>query len=192
MDAVKTEIAAVAARLVVEGGLEYEVAKRRAVKQLGLPVRTALPGDDLVEDAVVVHLALFCAETQPGELLALRRLALLWMVRMVEFQPHLGGSVWRGTATRLSDVYLQLFCDDSKAAEISLIDQRVSYVPRPVTGFDGEPVEALSLHANCPYLGEEVGVHLLVYDRRDLHRVVRRDGRRGAGDLVALRRMLPD
>ena len=40
---VKVEIAATAARLVVEEGLEYGPAKRRAVKQLGLPGRSALP-----------------------------------------------------------------------------------------------------------------------------------------------------
>ena len=43
MDALKLEIAAVAARMVVEEGLEYGAAKHRAVKQLGLPSRTALP-----------------------------------------------------------------------------------------------------------------------------------------------------
>ena len=43
MDALKEELAAVAARLVVEEGLEYGAAKRRAIKQMGLPARTALP-----------------------------------------------------------------------------------------------------------------------------------------------------
>ena len=37
------EIANAAARLVVEEGLEWGPAKRRAVKQLGLPARTPLP-----------------------------------------------------------------------------------------------------------------------------------------------------
>ena len=46
MDTAKAEIAATAARLVVEEGLEYAQAKRRAVKQLGLPTRTALPDND--------------------------------------------------------------------------------------------------------------------------------------------------
>ena len=42
-DNMSSELAAVAARLVVEDGLEYAAAKRRAVKQLGLHARTALP-----------------------------------------------------------------------------------------------------------------------------------------------------
>ena len=71
MDAVKSEIAAVAARMVVEEGLEYGPAKRRAVKQLGLPARTALPGNEALEDAVREYISVFCAETQPHELMAL-------------------------------------------------------------------------------------------------------------------------
>lgn len=194
MDTLKSEIAAVAARMVVEEGLEYGPAKRRAVKQLGLPGRTALPGNDEVEDAVVDYIALFCADTQPAELLALRRLALVWMERMAAFRPHLGGAVWHGTATRLSDIYIQLFCDDSKSAEISLIDHQVDYEPRTVTGFHGESVEALSVHAFCPELKEEVGVHLLVYDRDDVRGALRPDakGRTPRGDMVAVRRLLHD
>lgn len=194
MDTLKSEISAVAARLVVEEGLEYGPAKRRALKQLGLPGRTALPGNDEIEEAVTEYIALFCADTQPGELLALRRLALVWMERMAAFRPHLGGAVWRGTATRMSDIYIQLFCDDSKSAEIALIDHRVNYVPRAVTGFHGASVEALSVHGYCPELKEEVGVHLLVYDRDDMRGALRPDakGRTPRGDLVALRRLLHD
>ena len=183
-----------AASLVVEEGLEYGPAKRRAVKQMGLPVRTALPGNDEVEDAVVEHIAIFCADTQPAELLALRRLAWVWMARMAVFRPYLGGSVWHGTATRMSDIYLQLFCDDSKSAEIALIDHKVDYVPRTVTGFNGESVEALSVHAFCDGLNEEVGVHLLIYDKDDVRGALRRDvkGRTPRGDMAAVQRLLHD
>jgi hypothetical protein len=50
------------------------------------------------------------------------------MDRLAEFRPHLTGAVWRGTATRLNSVHLQLFCDDSKAAEIELLNQKISSV----------------------------------------------------------------
>ena len=59
MDTLASEISAAAARMVVEEGLEYGPAKRRAVKQLGLPGRTALPGNDDVEDAVLEYLSVF-------------------------------------------------------------------------------------------------------------------------------------
>src|SRR3954471_20291514 len=143
MDSMREEIAATAARLVVEEGLEYGPAKRRAVKQMGLPTRAALPDNDTLEDAVREYIDVFCADTQPAELAALRRLALTWMERFAEFRPYLGGAVWHGTATRLSDIYIQLFCDDPKSAEIALIDHGVNYSPRTVSGLHGGDVEAL-------------------------------------------------
>ncbi|MBE2262950.1 MAG: hypothetical protein IAE92_09425 [Burkholderiaceae bacterium] len=192
MDHLKEKIAAAAARLVVEEGLEYGPAKHRAVKLLGLPARTALPDNGLVEDAVIDHIALFCADTQPAELAALRRLALVWMERLQAFRPHLGGAVWHGTATRLSDIYIQLFCDDSKSAEIALIDHGVRYVPRSVSGFHGETVDALSVHATCAEIGEAVGVHLLVYDHDDLRGALMPDakGRAPRGALPAVRALV--
>jgi len=189
---VKHEIAIAAARLVVDEGLEYGPAKKRALKQLGLPARTELPDNRLLEQAVREHIELFCADTQPGELRALRELALVWMERLAEFRPHIGGAVWHGTATRLSDIYLQLFCDDPKSAEIRLIDQGVDYQPSTVTGFNGKPVEALSLSSRCEALGEHVGVHLMVHDLDDQRGALRLDeqGRRPRGDEVALRELL--
>lgn len=193
-NATTAEIANAAARLVVEEGLDWGSAKRRAVRDLGLPARTALPDNDQVEDAVREYIALFCADTQPGELLALRRLALVWMERMAAFRPHLTGAVWHGTATRLSDIYLQLFCDDCKSAEIALIDHHVDYEPRTVTGFHGESVEALTLGAMCPELQTMVGVHLLVYDLDDLRGALRPDsrGRLPRGDIAAVRRLVQE
>ncbi|NTV86087.1 MAG: hypothetical protein HGA21_05020, partial [Burkholderiaceae bacterium] len=90
---------------------------------------------------------------------------------------------------RLSDIYIQLFCDDPKSAEIALIDHNVDYEPRTVAGFHGAPVEALSLHSPCAELGEIVGVHLMVYDHDDLRGALRLDakGRRPRGDLAAVR-----
>jgi hypothetical protein len=194
MDTLQAEIAATAARLVVEEGLEFGPAKRRAVKQLGLPARAALPDNDAVEDAVREYIALFCADTQPAELAALRRLALTWMERLAEFRPHLGGAVWHGTATRLSDIWLQLFCDDPKSAEIALIENRVDYTPRTVTGFNGEAVEALSLSSMSRELGEPIGVHLLVYDHDDLRGALKPDGkgRTPRGDIAAVRALVEE
>lgn len=178
--------------MVVEEGLEYGPAKRRALKALGLPARTELPDNDRVEDAVREHIALYCADTQPLELQALRELALVWMQRLAPFRPHLAGAVWRGTATRLSDIHLQLFCDDPKSAEIALIEHQVDYEVRSVTGLHGETVDALSLRSLCRPLNETVGVHLMIHDLDDLRGALRPDsrGRSPRGDAAALARLL--
>lgn len=191
-DDITAEIAAVAARLVVEEGLEYAAAKRRAVKQLGLPARTPLPDNATLDAAVREDIAVFCPDTQATELLALRELALLWMERLQAFRPYLGGSVWHGTATRHSDIYLQLFCDDPKAPEWTLLDHRVEYHPGTVNGWRGEPVEALTLRTRCEALGQWVLVHLMVHEHDDLRGALKPDaqGRKPRGDAAALRRLM--
>jgi len=192
MNTSKREIAVAAARFVVEDGLEYGPAKRRALRDLGLPARTPMPGNDEVEAEVRNYIALYRADTQPGELRALRWLALEWMQRMAPFRPHLTGAVWHGTATRLSEIWIQLFCDDPKSAEIALINDHVSYEPRRVSGFHGRPVEALCVRVPSRVLGQEVGVRLLVYDLDDLRGALKPDaqGRAPRGHLTALRQLL--
>ena len=192
MDSATLTIAATAARLIAEDGLEYGAAKHQALKVLGLPSRTPLPDNLVLEAALREHLDLFCAQTQPAELRALRELARTWMERLAEFRPHLGGAVWRGTATRHSDIYLQLFCDDSKSTEIALINQGIDYQVQQVRGFQGGMVDALSLHSWCAALNEHVGVHLMIYDHDDLRGALRPDsqGLSQRGDLPALNRLL--
>lgn len=186
------DIASVAARMVVEDGLEYAAAKRRAVKQLGLHARTPLPDNAEMDAAVREYIAVFCPESQAQELQALRELALVWMQRLADFRPHLGGSVWHGTATRHSDIYLQLFCDDPKMAEFALLDHRVEYHPGTVNGWRGEPVQALTLRTRCEALGQWVLVHLMVHDLDDLRGALKPDpqGRKPRGDAAALRQLL--
>ena len=190
------EIAATAARLVVEEGMEYGPAKRRAARVLGRhgARSSELPGNDRVEDEVRDYLAIFCADTQPGELAALRAVAAIWMERLAVFRPHLIGAVWRGTATRLNDVHLELYCDDSKAAELALIDRRVDYDVGSRPGPRGEPVDVLSLAHTSAELGERVTVHLTVLDFDDLRGGLKPDagGRSQRGDLAGLRKLMSE
>lgn len=192
MNQASAEIAATAARIIVEEGLEYGPAKRRAAKQLGLTGRGDLPDNDEVEEAVFEYLALFCADTQPAELRALRELAATWMARLAEFRPHLTGAVWRGTATRLNDIHLQLYCDDSKSAEIGLLNQGLDYEVGSVPGPRGDSVDRLSLTIPCRALNEPIGLHLTILDADDLRGALKPDarGRTDRGDLVSLNKLL--
>lgn len=188
------EIAAAAARLVVEDGLDYAAAKTRAARALGArSTRQAeLPSNEQVEDEVRAHLALFHAETQPAELQALREVALRWMQRLAEFRPHLAGAVWRGTATRLSAVHLDLYCDDPKAAEISLVNAGVDYDVGSLERAGAEPVNVLTVGSRCAALGELVSVHLFLRDLDELRGALKPDarGRSWRGDEAALRRLM--
>jgi len=198
VNAVTAELAAAAARFVVEEGLEYAAAKRKAARALP-PARgggrAELPSNEAVEDEVRAHIALFHADTQPQELAALRRVALRWMQRLEEFRPHLSGAVWRGTATRLSAVHLDLFADDPKSPEIALINLGVDYdVADGGSGRRGEPLSVLSVGERNAELGEWVTVHLTLRDHDDLRGALVRDaaGRSWRGDARALELLLAD
>jgi hypothetical protein len=191
------ELASAAARLVVEEGMEYGPAKRKAARVLGRhSVRPAeLPTNDAVEDEVRSYLDLFCADTQPAELAALRRLALDWMERLAEFRPHLAGAAWRGTATRLSALHIDLYCDDSKAAEIGLLNRGIEYdVESQSRSGGGEPVEVLVVAAPSRELGETVTLFLHVRDHDELRGALKPDagGRTLRGDAMALRKLLQE
>jgi len=183
------EIAAAAARLIVEEGLEYGPAKRRAARDIGSRNGVDLPGNDEVEDEVRDYLALFEAETQPAELAELRRIAAAWMERLPAFRPHLAGAVWRGTATRLSSIHLELYCDDSKAAELALIDQRIEYDVSSTDAPRGRTLDVLNVFTPSVALGGTAHVAMTVLDYDDLRGALRRDarGRTERGDLAALR-----
>jgi len=192
--AMAADIAAAAAQLVVEQGLEYGAAKRKAARDLGRRTarRGELPDNEAVEDEVRAYLELFCADTQPLELAALREVALSWMDRMAGFRPHLSGAVWRGTATRRSAVHLHLYSDDANAADIALVNQRIDHssgaLERPLS----EPLNVLTVDSSSAALGERVTVHLLVRDFDELRGALKPDarGRSWRGDAAALRRLL--
>jgi hypothetical protein len=127
MSSIRSELAATAARWVVEEGLSYAAAKHKAAAALGVTNRQALPDNDRLEMAVFDYIDTFCAEEQAADLAVLRRLALRWMDRLDQWHPYVLGAVWRGSATRHSDVTLHLFSVDTKALEIELINQGVDF-----------------------------------------------------------------
>lgn len=196
MNALTLELAQAAARLVVEEGLEYAAAKRKAARALGAAARRPeLPSNEAVEDAVREELALFHAEAQPGELRALRALALRWMERLDAFRPHLCGAVWRGTATRRSAIHIDLYADDAKSPEIALLNLRVAYEARGSgQGGPGEPQATLVLAERHPEGGPPVTLVLAVHDHDDLRGALKPDsrGRSWRGDARALRRLLDE
>jgi hypothetical protein len=187
------ELAANAARLVVEEGLEYGPAKRRALRELGARANrsTELPSNELVEDEVRQYLQIFRAGSQAHELRSLRLLALEWMTRLGEFRPHLAGAVWRGTATRLSAIHIELYADDPKSPEIALLNLGIAYDTGGVQR-NGAADTVLTLAARCAALNDMVTVHLTVLDWSALRGALKPDsrGRTWRGDTAALKRLL--
>lgn len=188
------QIAVAAAQLVVEDGLEYAAARHRAARQLGGRNLRAgdMPRNEQVEDEVRAYLAIFHADTQPGELRALREVAARWMDRLAEHRPHLAGAVWRGTATRRSAILLDLYCDDPKSAEIDLINRGIEYDVGGGNDGEGAGLSVLTIGDRSAELGEVVTLHLLLHDLDDLRGALKPDaqGRSWRGDRAALQRCM--
>lgn len=124
----RAQIAQVAARLIAEHGItDWSLAKRKAVRQLMLGDRVALPGDDEIEAALAEYHAIYGGDAHARQLREQRAVALRWMTRLAAFSPYLVGGVAAGWATEHSDVHLELAAEDPKAVEIVLLNAQVAY-----------------------------------------------------------------
>ena len=122
------------ARLIAEHGLtDWNAAKRKACRQLGLPDREALPGNEEVEQALRDYNTLFRSDEQPAHLHRQRVDALRWMERLSQWNPVLTGAVAAGWATAHSEIRLELEAEDAKTVELALINAGVSYGLAPVS-----------------------------------------------------------
>ena len=124
----RSRIAHLAARLMAEDGIEdYALAKRKAARQAGAPESRDLPGNDEIEAALKLYRDIHQPDTHREQLRELRLAALRAMREMIQFNPHLTGTVLSGNAGKYADVNLQLFTDNDKAVELFLIDRGISY-----------------------------------------------------------------
>jgi predicted nucleotidyltransferase len=125
--ALRSELAQTAARLIAEDGMEYGAAKKKAVRQLGLPENFPLPGNDEIQDAVRDYHAIYQEEEQAERLAWLRSVAVDLLRLLDHFSPYLTGSVLDGTATRHSRIDLLLFPDSAKEVEIFLLNAGIRF-----------------------------------------------------------------
>ncbi len=187
---ISLDIAAAAARLVVDEGLDYANAKRKAARSLGERMRN-LPSDEDAEDQVREHIAIFCADTHARELALLRQLALAWMTRLEAWNPYLAGAAWRGTATAQTVLRIELYADDAKLAQFALLDHGIDeHAPERPGRERNEAV--LSKQLRVPGLDEVVTLDFVVYDADALRGALKPDGRGRTwrGDVRALRELV--
>jgi hypothetical protein len=191
--AIAHAIAQEAARWVAEHGLDYASAKHKAARALDIR-RPTMPSDEALEDALREHIELFCAETQPAELLRLRELALHWMQRLQTHRPHLAGAVWRGTATRHSAVWIDLYAEDPKMLPIELLNMGLQ-ADVDETEQRGHSATVLTVYSPWPASAgfeQPTPVHLRVQDIDALRGALKPDsqGRAWRGSFSALQNLL--
>jgi hypothetical protein len=124
----RRRIAHAAARILAEdGSLDYGSAKRKAARQLGAPDSGNLPDNQQIEEALRSYQALYQADETREQLALLRQVAIEYMERLADFDPHLTGPVLKGTAGRHAGITLQLFTDQQKDVEFLLMGLGTPY-----------------------------------------------------------------
>lgn len=124
----RAELAHAAARVMVElGTTDLHLAKRKALRQLGLPESQPLPSNEEVESALREYQAIFLGDEQVLHLKFLREVALDLMHLLEHFRPYLTGSVLDGTAGEHSSIDLFLFADSAKEVEIFLLNEELAF-----------------------------------------------------------------
>lgn len=136
---VRAEIAALAARLIADDGLDFGAAKHKAARLLAGDrrlARNALPDNEQIERALREHLTLFDPE-HPARLRRMRETALRLMAWLSRFDPHATGAIWKGLATEHAPIHLQLFCDNPKEAQYQLLNAGIDFEVLAVPHFRG-------------------------------------------------------
>ncbi|HEV7802697.1 MAG TPA: hypothetical protein VGP15_16600 [Burkholderiales bacterium] len=124
----RSRIAHLAARLMVEDGIEdYAAAKRKAARQAGVPDTRQLPTNEEIDEALRVYQTLYVGDAHHEQLRELREHAVEVMRDLERFNPYLTGSVLSGNAGKYADINLHLYTDSAKAIEVYLLDNDVAY-----------------------------------------------------------------
>ncbi len=165
----RREIAAMAARLIADGGLDYGNAKARAAHATcgGRAPRAVIPNNDEIDAALREHLELF-DEGHDRRVSALRQAALALMEQLAEFRPMATGAVWKGLAAEHAPIHLQLFADNAKEVEYWLLNRQIDFDVATIDHFRGRgEVPALALY------WQDQPVLLSLYDADDLRGALR-------------------
>jgi len=161
----RTRIAAAAARLMAEDGIDnFALAKRKAARQLGAADTESLPTNDEVESALRDYRALYQAEEHPERIAELRRVALDAMRALERFSPYLTGPVLKGIAGPYAEIDLQLYPDSTKDVELFLLERNIAFDTAESRRFSGHRAHAVSVF-KLDWLGAPL--RLSVFDPRD-------------------------
>jgi hypothetical protein len=163
MTTLSDEIAAEAARLVADHGLDYGSAKKKAAETIAgvnkLP-RDAMPDNHQIDDALLEHLNLF-DDAHPARVLRMREVAFAMMQHLSAFEPMLTGSVWKGIVAEHVPIHIQVFSDNSKEVQFALLNLHIEYDSIETKHFrTGSVVDALTFH----WRNEPIMISLYAFD----------------------------
>jgi hypothetical protein len=156
----RAEIAAAAARLMAEDGIDdFALAKRKAARQLGAPDTESLPANDEIEAALREYRALSQAEEHPERILELRRVALDAMRALDLPPPHRARAEDRGPY----EIDLQL-TQTAPGRRAVPAERNIAFGTAETRRFSGDRAHAVSVF-KLDWLGAPL--RLSVFDPRD-------------------------
>lgn len=142
----RAEIAAVAARIMAEDGVDdFALAKRKAARRLGVQESEALPSNPEIEAELRAYRALYQAAEHSERIDGLRRIALDAMQALERFNPYLTGAVLSGIAGPYAQIELQLFPESAKEVELFLLDRGVAYAATEARRYAGDRAHAVAV-----------------------------------------------
>ena len=177
---VRAELAALAAQMIADSGLDYQSAKRKAARQVfgDSHVSAALlPDNEEIDQSLLEHLQLFDRDHEQ-RVERYRRAALFWMDRLAFYNPYLAGAAWKGIVAAHAPIHLQAFTDDAKDLEIQLLNDGINFDVVEIAHFAGRgDVPALTF-----YWEQDLPILVSLYRYDDLRGALKRQrGSTGAG-----------
>ena len=162
--AMRTRIAAAAARIMAEDGVDdFARAKRKAARQLGALDTQALPRNEEIEAELRAYRSLYQPEEHARVIDQLRSVALDAMRALERFHPYLTGPDLKGIAGPYAEVDIQLFPDSAKDVEIFLLDRGIPFDTHEARRYSGDKAHAVSV---ITLVWDTVPVRLSVFDPR--------------------------
>lgn len=162
----RTHIAQAAAKLIVESGIQdYAVAKRKAAAKLQMSDLGQLPGNEEIEQELIIYQRLFRGERHAQRLHVLRHAALHAMHFLARFRPYLVGPILRGTADEYSKVNLHLFAEPSEEVGLFLLERGI---PHELSDRRLRvSTEAFKAYPAYTFMAKDVPVELVVFAHRE-------------------------
>ncbi|MCB1963872.1 MAG: hypothetical protein KDF24_12035 [Rhodocyclaceae bacterium] len=172
----RQEIAAVAARMMAEDGIQdFGFAKRKAARQLGATETDTLPTNLEVEAALREYQSIYQDDEHAERLFAMRSVAAEVLTLLAPFRAYLTGAVLDGTAGRYAEVDIEVYADSAKDVEIFFLNQNLRYEHREARKLAHDTPEAILV-----FDWDDVPVRLSIHESRAERRAsaerVRLDG----------------
>ena len=172
----RQEIAAVAARMMAEDGIQdFGFAKRKFVHEPAATETDTLPTNLEVEAALREYQSIYQDDEHAERLFAMRSVAAEVLTLLAPFRAYLTGAVLDGTAGRYAEVDIEVYADSAKDVEIFFLNQNLRYEHREARKLAHDTPEAILV-----FDWDDVPVRLSIHESRAERRAsaerVRLDG----------------